>query len=136
MFYCTSINKLSKIFEIWSYMSGNFFRKIPQNFPKQILKLLKMFYVGVDKFVCVVSKNNFLKLQWRAIIKVYNVFFDLLSTRYFGIFGILPRPPPPPSIPESWGKWRKCKQCYRQEKFSTTSFLLNNLISIPICVTD
>ena len=33
-FYCIFINKFSKIFKMWSFMSGNFFRKISQKFPE------------------------------------------------------------------------------------------------------
>ena len=33
-FYCIFKKEFSKIFKIWSFMSGNFFRKIPQNFQK------------------------------------------------------------------------------------------------------
>ena len=40
MFYCIFINKFSKNFKIWSFMSGNFFRKILQNFQKISLNFL------------------------------------------------------------------------------------------------
>ena len=33
-FYCIFISKFSKIFDNWGFMSGNFFPKIFQNFPK------------------------------------------------------------------------------------------------------
>ena len=49
-FNCIFINKFSKIFGIWSFMSGNFFRKISQNFQKiswnfiNFLKIEKTFF--------------------------------------------------------------------------------------------
>ena len=34
MFHCIFIKKFSKIFKIWSFMSGDFFRKIRRNLQK------------------------------------------------------------------------------------------------------
>ena len=42
-FCCIFINKFSKIFEIWSFMSGNFFRKISKNFPEISWNFLNFF---------------------------------------------------------------------------------------------
>ena len=34
LFYCISINRFSKIFKMWSFMSGNFSRKFSRKFPQ------------------------------------------------------------------------------------------------------
>ena len=42
-FYCIFKKEFLEIFEIWSFMSGHFFRKITQNFPKSS-EILQLFF--------------------------------------------------------------------------------------------
>ena len=69
VFYCFFKKEFSEISKIWSFMSGNFFPKIPQNFQKISWNFLNFFKTEKNYYFC--NQISPIWLYWSKFAQIF-----------------------------------------------------------------